>query len=136
MDMMFPGSIALKKVKFDAKHDYEFVENFKLLQTTFSKLGVDKFIPVDKLVNGRFQDNFEFCQWFKKVNVCGGVAEEAGGESSSPCFVRPSPFALSFLTQIPSPPLPLPLRSSTMPTTAARSMTRLRAAATSRWPPT
>lgn len=23
-------------------------------------------IPVDKLIKGRFQDNFEFLQWFKK----------------------------------------------------------------------
>lgn len=23
-------------------------------------------IPVDKLIKGRFQDNFEFVQWFKK----------------------------------------------------------------------
>jgi RP/EB family microtubule-associated protein len=25
-----------------------------------------QIVPVDKLVKGRFQDNFEFLQWFKK----------------------------------------------------------------------
>lgn len=25
-----------------------------------------QLIPIDKLVKGRFQDNFEFVQWFKK----------------------------------------------------------------------
>ncbi|XP_031656545.1 microtubule-associated protein RP/EB family member 3b isoform X5 [Oncorhynchus kisutch] len=28
--------------------------------------GIDKIIPVERLVKGRFQDNFEFIQWFKK----------------------------------------------------------------------
>ena len=25
-----------------------------------------QMVPVEKLIKGRFQDNFEFCQWFKK----------------------------------------------------------------------
>lgn len=27
---------------------------------------VNQVIPVDRLIKGRFQDNFEFLQWFKK----------------------------------------------------------------------
>ncbi|XP_008413106.1 microtubule-associated protein RP/EB family member 1 [Poecilia reticulata] len=66
MDMLFPGSVPLKKVKFGAKLEHEYIHNFKLLQVGFKKMGVDKIIPVDKLVKGKFQDNFEFVQWFKK----------------------------------------------------------------------
>lgn len=32
----------------------------------FSCLLHDQIIPVEKLVKGKFQDNFEFVQWFKK----------------------------------------------------------------------
>lgn len=66
MDMLFPNSVPLKKVKFGAKLEHEYIHNFKLLQVAFKKFGVDKIIPVDKLVKGKFQDNFEFVQWFKK----------------------------------------------------------------------
>ncbi|XP_036434311.1 microtubule-associated protein RP/EB family member 1a [Colossoma macropomum] len=66
MDMLFPSSLPLKKVKFQAKLEHEYIHNFKLLQSSFKKLGVNKIIPVDKLVKGKFQDNFEFVQWFKK----------------------------------------------------------------------
>merc|ERR550532_681536 len=64
--MLFPGTIALKRVKFSSKLEHEYLANFKLLQNNFKKVGVDKIIPVEKLVKGRFQDNFEFVQWFKK----------------------------------------------------------------------
>ncbi|XP_048405811.1 microtubule-associated protein RP/EB family member 1-like isoform X2 [Stegostoma tigrinum] len=66
MDMLFPGCVGLKKVKFQAKLEHEYIHNFKLLQAAFKRMGVDKIIPVDKLVKGKFQDNFEFVQWFKK----------------------------------------------------------------------
>eukprot|EP00039_Didymoeca_costata_P010321 m.138921 g.138921 ORF g.138921 m.138921 type:complete len:265 (+) comp14784_c1_seq1:237-1031(+) len=66
MDMLFPGCLGLKRVRFDANQDYQYIENFKILQNSFKKKGVDKVIPVERLVKGRFQDNFEFSQWFKK----------------------------------------------------------------------
>ncbi|KAM4610111.1 microtubule-associated protein RP/EB family member 1-like isoform 2-T2 [Polymixia lowei] len=67
MDMLFSDCLALKRVKFNAKLEREYIHNFKMLQTSFKKAGVDKIIPVDKLIKGKFQDNFEFLQWFKKL---------------------------------------------------------------------
>jgi len=80
MDMLFPGSVPIKRIKFDAKQDYQYIDNFKILQTAFKKKGVDKVIPVERLVKGRFQDNFEFAQWFKKFHD----ANHNGGEYDAP----------------------------------------------------
>ncbi|SPP73037.1 microtubule-associated protein RP/EB family member 1 isoform X3 [Drosophila guanche] len=66
MDMLFPNSVPVKRVKFRTNLEHEYIQNFKILQAAFKKMSVDKIIPVDKLVKGRFQDNFEFLQWFKK----------------------------------------------------------------------
>lgn len=66
MDMVFPGTVALKKVKFRTNLEHEFIQNFKHVQAAFKKVGCDKEIPVNRLVKSRFQDNFEFLQWFKK----------------------------------------------------------------------
>merc|ERR1719510_1723755 len=64
--MLFPGSLQVKRVKFKTKLEHEYISNFKLLQGAFKKMTVDKIVLVDKLVKGRFQDNFEFLQWFKR----------------------------------------------------------------------
>jgi len=66
MDFLFPGSIPIKRVKFKTTMEHEFIQNYKILQSSFTKLSVEKNIPVEKLVKARFQDNFEFVQWFKK----------------------------------------------------------------------
>uniref|UniRef100_A0A1A8RTH7 Microtubule-associated protein RP/EB family member 3 n=3 Tax=Nothobranchius TaxID=28779 RepID=A0A1A8RTH7_9TELE len=66
MDMLFPGCILLKKVKFNAKLEHEYIHNFKVLQAAFKRMNVDKIIAVERLVKGKFQDNFEFLQWFKR----------------------------------------------------------------------
>lgn len=42
MDMLFPGCILLKKVKFNAKLEHEYIHNFKVLQAAFKRMNVDK----------------------------------------------------------------------------------------------
>lgn len=42
MDMLFPNSVPLKKVKFVTNLEHEYIQNFKLLQAAFKKLSVDK----------------------------------------------------------------------------------------------
>ncbi|XDV24293.1 hypothetical protein PO909_028511 [Leuciscus waleckii] len=45
MDMLFPGSILLRKVKFQAKLEHEYINNFKVLQAAFKRMSVDKVRP-------------------------------------------------------------------------------------------
>ena len=66
MDMLFPGVLSLKKVKLNAKLEHEYINNFKAFQLSLKKVQIEQTIPIEKLVKGRFQDNFEFVQWFKK----------------------------------------------------------------------
>lgn len=66
IDMMFPGTIPIKKIKFKANLEHEFHQNLRLLQGALEKLAIAKAVPIDRLIKGRFQDNFEFLQWFKK----------------------------------------------------------------------
>jgi RP/EB family microtubule-associated protein len=88
LDSLQPGSVALHKIKWNAKFENEFIQNFKVLQEAFDKHGISRVrsilvhlqslfqftqslvmlfaiqnIPVDKLAKGKYQDNFEFLQW-------------------------------------------------------------------------
>lgn len=63
-------------------------------------------IPVDRLIKGRFQDNFEFLQWFKKffdanydgrdydgLEARGGVMIGSGAAAAELCgFQAPPPY--------------------------------------------
>ena len=53
----------MSKVNWAAKQSFEFVANYKILQTAFTKLNIDKYIDVDRLISGRYMDNLEFMQW-------------------------------------------------------------------------
>ncbi|KYR01247.1 microtubule-associated protein EB1 [Tieghemostelium lacteum] len=66
IDIIFPGKIALARVNYTAKYDYEYIKNFSYLQESFAKLGIEKPIEVSEMVKGKPQANLEFCQWMKK----------------------------------------------------------------------
>jgi RP/EB family microtubule-associated protein len=42
MDLLFPNSVLLKKVKFRTQLEHEYIQNFKLVQGAFKKVGCDK----------------------------------------------------------------------------------------------
>merc|ERR1719420_920885 len=56
----------MSRVDFTARQEYEFTRNWKLLQNGFAKAGIDKQIPVQRLIKARYQDNLEFLQWMYK----------------------------------------------------------------------
>ncbi|KAL7070781.1 hypothetical protein ACQ4LE_009870 [Meloidogyne hapla] len=65
-EILFPGTINMKKVKFNSRMELDWLSNWKIVQTAWKQLGVEKVVAVEKLIKGKFQDNFEFLQWFKK----------------------------------------------------------------------
>jgi len=64
LDACHPGSIKMSKVNYAARTEDQFVQNWKLVQIAFEKKGIQKLIPVQRLIKARFQDNLEFLQWF------------------------------------------------------------------------
>ena len=68
INLLFPSfnAVPLKNVKFGAKSEHEYTENWKKLQNGFKRLDVDKVIPIERLIKLRMMDNMEFAQWFKK----------------------------------------------------------------------
>lgn len=72
-EYIFPGSIPMHRVNWEAKADFEFVQNYKLLQKAFNKHHVKRHVDVDRLIRAKYQDNLEFCQWLKAFHDQSGV---------------------------------------------------------------
>lgn len=57
MDAFCPGSAPLQKINWKAKQEYEFINNFKVLQSIFDRLGISKKIDVRVGHKRRFNDS-------------------------------------------------------------------------------
>lgn len=42
------------KIKWDAKFDYQYMDNYKILNAGFKKNGIQKVPDVDKLIKARY----------------------------------------------------------------------------------
>lgn len=71
----------MKKVDFNVRNDWEYVNNYKELQQAFNRVKVDKVFNVNQLSKGKRQDSIEFMQWFKGYwdSVMGGEEVEYDG---------------------------------------------------------
>lgn len=56
----------MNKVNWGARSEWEYVQNYKVLQAATDKMNVDRKIDVEKLTKAKYQDNLEFMQWLKK----------------------------------------------------------------------
>jgi RP/EB family microtubule-associated protein len=54
--MLTLGNLPMSRVKFDARMEYEYLDNFKILQKSFKTNGVDKVSFVINLRGLPFQD--------------------------------------------------------------------------------
>ncbi|CAH1774923.1 unnamed protein product [Owenia fusiformis] len=131
MDCLFESTLPMKKVKFTTNLEHEKINNFKLLQTSFARNKVDKVVPVERLVKGKFQDNFEFVQWFKKffdanysgqeydaVGARGGVGMGGGGPGGPGPKKATSAFNKPPTTRAPRPGAPKAAPAKAAPKTS------------------
>ena len=44
--MIHPGKVNLNKVNWRAKNDYEFIQNLRILQDSFKKVGIKRYVEV------------------------------------------------------------------------------------------
>ncbi|KAJ9102602.1 hypothetical protein QFC21_003003 [Naganishia friedmannii] len=88
IDSIF-GDLPMTRVKLNARQEYEYINNYKVLQAAFKKHRIDKPIPVERLIKCKMQDNLEFTQWLKKFWDAHWHGEEydpigrAGGQVAS-----------------------------------------------------
>uniref|UniRef100_A0A8C9Z9Z8 DNA (cytosine-5-)-methyltransferase n=1 Tax=Sander lucioperca TaxID=283035 RepID=A0A8C9Z9Z8_SANLU len=75
MDLVIPGSVDMTKVKFDAQGEDDCKHNFHLLHEAFRESGIRKTFPVDEIIKGDSQSNFETLRWLKVFYMANAKSE-------------------------------------------------------------
>ena len=55
IDVVHPGKIVISKVNWKVKSDYQFMNNYRLLQDAFNKVGIKRYIEAPVLIS-RFKN--------------------------------------------------------------------------------
>lgn len=86
----------MSRVKFNVNTEYAYIQNFKILQNTFTRHAVERTVPIESLTKCKMQDNLEFLQWSKRfwdVNFPGheydALARRKGAGVSAPSAPAP-----------------------------------------------
>lgn len=90
LDAIYPGTVQMAKVNWQAKADYEFSYNYKILQNALQKNGIGRYIDTAKLMRAKYQDNLEMCQWIKRyfdINYNGNPYDAVGRRKGAQLFL-------------------------------------------------
>ncbi|KAI3357858.1 hypothetical protein L3Q82_016251, partial [Scortum barcoo] len=87
MDVLFPGSFDLSKVRLQCSNPSDSLHNYSLLRDAFKNAGVTQDIPVQALMRRSSKVTLSFLQWFKmffdlnnKARICHAM-QARGGQS-------------------------------------------------------
>jgi len=84
--------VPLARIKMNANQEYEYLNNFKVIQAAFKKHQIDKPVPVTALIKCKMQDNLEFMQWLKKywdMHYPGGQYDAVARRKGAPADPNP-----------------------------------------------
>jgi hypothetical protein len=64
-----PAIIPQHRINFQASNTYEFLANFKLLQTAFAELRIERPLDLQALAKAQYKDNFELAVWLHNYTM-------------------------------------------------------------------